>query len=235
MLISRMVSGHFTNPEYSLPNDCINISMGSKKRVLILAPHTDDGEFGCGGTICKWIDRHDIYYVAFSACQTSVPPPFDADVLLQEVKAATNVLGIKRENLILLDYDVRTFNFRRQDILDDILKIKKQISPDVVFMPSLHDIHQDHFTITNEGIRAFKFSSILCYELPWNNFTFNTSCFIRLERDHVASKCKALAEYKSQAHRPYANDDFITSLATVRGVQSGHKYAEAFEVVRWII
>jgi LmbE family N-acetylglucosaminyl deacetylase len=209
--------------------------MKNHKRILILAPHTDDGEFGCGGTICKWIGEYEIYYVAFSACQKSVPPPFDADVLLREVKSATQVLGIKSENLILLDYDVRTFNYRRQDILEDILKIKKQISPDIVFMPSIHDIHQDHFTITNEGIRAFKFCSILCYELPWNNFTFNTSCFINLEENQLETKCKALAEYKSQAHRPYATEEFISSLAKVRGVQSGHKYAEAFEVVRWIL
>jgi len=205
------------------------------KKILVLAPHTDDGEFGCGGTICKLIAENEVFYMAFSACQKSVPPPFDADVLLKEVKAATNVLGIKKENLILLDYDVRTFNYRRQDILEDILKIKKNISPDIVFMPSIHDIHQDHYTITNEGIRAFKFSSVLCYELPWNNFNFNTSCFIKLRNEELESKCKALAEYKSQAHRPYANSDFITSLAKVRGVQSGHKYAEAFEVIRWII
>ncbi len=205
------------------------------KRILIMAPHTDDGEFGCGGTICKLSAENEIYYVAFSACQKSVPPPFDENVLLQEVKSATSILGIKHENLILLDYDVRTFNYRRQDILDDILKIKKQISPDIVFMPSIHDIHQDHYTITNEGIRAFKFSSVLCYELPWNNFTFNTSCFIKLKNEQLLTKCHALAEYKSQAHRPYATEEFITSLATVRGVQSGHKYAEAFEVVRWII
>lgn len=205
------------------------------KRILVMAPHTDDGEFGCGGTICKLIGENEVYYVAFSACQKSVPPPFDENVLLQEVKSATGILGLKNENLILLDYDVRTFNYRRQDILDDILKIKRQLSPDIVFMPSINDIHQDHYTITNEGIRAFKFSSVLCYELPWNNFMFNTSCFIKLKEEQLRTKCKALAEYKSQAHRPYATEEFITSLATVRGVQSGHKYAEAFEVVRWII
>lgn len=209
--------------------------MIKNKKILILAPHTDDGEFGCGGTISKLIGDNEIFYVAFSACQKSVPPPYDSEVLLREVKTATGVLGIKVENLILLDYDVRTFNYRRQEILDDILHIKKQIAPDLVFMPSLHDIHQDHFTITNEGIRAFKFSSVLCYELPWNNFNFNTSWFFKLNNEHLATKCKALEEYRSQAHRPYANSEFIMSLAHVRGVQSGHKYAEAFEVVRWIM
>ena len=209
--------------------------MIKNRRILVLAPHTDDGEFGCGGTINKLLEENEVFYVAFSACQKSVLPPYDADVLKKEVVTATAVLGIKKENLTLLDYDVRTFSYRRQDILEDILKLRKEVEPDIVFMPTQKDIHQDHFTITNEGMRAFKFSSILCYELPWNNFSFNTSCFIPLEQKHLDVKCDALSAYKSQAHRPYANQDFIKSLAKVRGVQSGHPFAEAFELVRWII
>ena len=209
--------------------------MIKNRRILILAPHTDDGEFGCGGTINKLLEENEVFYVAFSACQKSVLPPYDADVLKKEVVTATAVLGIKKENLTLLNYDVRTFSYRRQDILDDVLKLRKEVEPDIVFMPTQNDIHQDHFTITNEGMRAFKFSSILCYELPWNNFSFNTSCFIPLEQKHLDVKCEALSAYKSQAHRPYANHDFIKSLAKVRGVQSGHPFAEAFELVRWII
>lgn len=210
--------------------------MIQNKRILVLAPHTDDGELGCGGTIARLIEEgNELFYVAFSACRQSVLPQFPEDVLTIEVKAATQVLGIQPQNLILLDYEVRTFNYRRQEILDDILKIKKEIKPDLVFMPGVNDIHQDHFTITNEGIRAFKFSGILCYELPWNNFSFNTSCFIKLTTGQLKKKSAAMAEYKSQAHRSYANSDFITSLARVRGVQSGTEYAEAFEIIRWIV
>ena len=99
-------------------------------------------------------------------------------------------------------------------------------------MPSINDIHQDHFTIANEGIRAFKWSTILCYELLWNNFNFNTSCFFSLEDKHIKTKLEALAEYKSQMHRPYANEEFIRGLAKTRGVQSGNQYAETFEIVR---
>lgn len=205
-------------------------------RILVLAPHTDDGEFGCGGAINKFLNSgSEVYYAAFSACQISVIEGFPSDILITEVKAATKTLGIKPENLILFDYDVRTFNYRRQEILEDIIRLKKEIKPDLVFMPSVNDIHQDHYTIAFEGIRAFKFSTILCYEMPWNNFTFNTTSFVTLDEVNIQAKIDALAEYKSQAHRPYANEEFIRSLARTRGVQIDKKYAEVFEVTRWII
>lgn len=210
--------------------------IASLKKVLVLAPHTDDGELGCGGTIARMIENGiDVYYVAFSACEISVPDGFPKDILIREVKQATNKLGIKPENLKLLKYDVRTFNYHRQAILDDILNLKKEIAPDLIFIPALHDIHQDHATIANEAFRAFKFSNILCYELPWNNLNFNTTLFVKLEERHIEIKKTAMREYKSQAHRSYANDLFIQSLAITRGVQSGNTYAEVFEVIRLIM
>jgi LmbE family N-acetylglucosaminyl deacetylase len=206
------------------------------KTILILAPHTDDGEFGCGGIIAKMLEQgDDVFYAAFSACEQSVLKEFPSDILITEVKAATKVLGIKSENLILFDYPVRTFNYRRQEILEELVTLKKNIKPDIVFMPSQNDIHQDHNTIAQEGLRAFKFNSILCYEVLWNNITFNTSSFVHLEERHIKKKIDALKEYKSQAHRPYANEEFIRSLARVRGVQIGCDYAETFDVIRWII
>jgi LmbE family N-acetylglucosaminyl deacetylase len=210
--------------------------LNQKKRILILAPHTDDGEFGCGGSIAKFISEgHDVYYAAFSACQQSVLPQFPSDILITEVKEATQILGIRPDNLILFDYDVRTFGYRRQDILDDLIRLRSEIQPDLIFMPSILDVHQDHKTIAEEGMRAFKFNSILSYELPWNNFTFTTSSFVHLTEEDVRVKVKALSAYQSQAHRPYSDEDFIRSLARTRGVQIGTRYAEVFELVRWII
>jgi LmbE family N-acetylglucosaminyl deacetylase len=208
------------------------------KRILVLAPHTDDLEFGCGGTIAKLAEKarnNDIFCAAFSACKQSVRKEFPEDILITEIKAASELLGLKSENLRLFDYTVRTFNYKRQEILDDILRLKAEIQPDIVFIPALTDLHQDHFTIAQEGFRAFKFSSLLSYELPWNNLSFNTASFMKLEDKHVQLKIDAIAEYKSQAHRPYANEEFIKALARTRGVQINTHYAECFEVIRWIL
>lgn len=207
-----------------------------KKKILILAPHTDDGELGCGGAIAKFIaEGAEVHYVAFSICTRSLPPHLAPNTLELEVKAATKILGIPPSNLILFDFDVRRFKEFRQDILEELVKIKSKLEPDLVFMPTLNDIHQDHQAIAEEGLRAFKNTSILAYELPWNNLTFNTAGFIRLEESHIAKKIEALNAYNSQKHRSYLNSNFIRSLATTRGVQINTAFAEAFEVIRWVV
>jgi len=206
------------------------------KRILVLAPHTDDGELGCGASIKKWIDGgNTVYYAAFSACELSVPGHLPKDILIQEVKKATAVLGVLPERLILYNYAVRTFNFNRQDILQNLIELRNSLQPELVLMPSLQDIHQDHGTIAAEAVRAFKETSILSYELPWNNLSFQTTCFVPVTEEAVETKVAALAQYESQQHRPYANGEFIRSLARTRGVQIGERYAEVFEVVRWIL
>lgn len=207
-----------------------------KKRILVLAPHTDDGELGAGGSINRFINEdREVYYVAFSTAEESLPEGFPKDILSKEVKKATAVLGVKKENLIIFDHQVRKLNYVRQDILENLVKIKKDIKPDLVFMPSLHDVHQDHSTIAQEGLRAFKDTSILGYELLWNNLSFDTTSFVKLDYQNVESKYNALQEYKSQNGRKYMSRDFIFSHLKTRGVQASCDYAEAFEVIRWII
>jgi len=210
--------------------------MNIVKRALILAPHTDDGEFGCGGSIARLVrEGKEVYYVAFSTAEESVPEPWPKDILKTEVKEATKRLGIPEENRIIFNFKVRELSYHRQEILEEMVKIKTSIGPDIVFLPSTNDLHQDHFTVSMEGIRAFKNLTILGYEIPWNNIQFQAEAFIILSEEDIDKKIYALDAYNSQKGRSYANEEFIRSLARTRGVQIGARYAEAFEVIRWVI
>ena len=119
--------------------------------------------------------------------------------------------------------------------LEELVKLKRTLSPDLVLMPSPRDLHQDHSTVSQEGLRAFKTTTILAYELIWNNLDFNTTAFVRLEEANIDAKFMALTHYESQSDRKYMQKDFIKSLAHVRGVQVGCEFAECFEVIRWMI
>lgn len=210
--------------------------MLKNKRIMVLAPHTDDGELGCGGTIARAISEGAVvYYIAFSTAEASVPDGFARNQLEKEVREATSLLGIPEDQLFVYKYQVRKLNYVRQEILEELIRLRAIIQPEVVFLPSSEDIHQDHVTIYKEGVRAFKHSSLFGYELLWNNLSFSTDCFIKLEPEQLETKICALSAYKTQEGRHYMRPEFIRSLATVRGTQINEMYAEAFEVVRLIL
>jgi N-acetylglucosamine malate deacetylase 1 len=205
------------------------------KRALVLAPHTDDGEFGCGGTMARLIENGtEVRYVAFSIATRSLPEGFAPDTLAREVAEATAELGIPPENLTVHDFDVRTFPENRQAILELLIELWNDWEPEIVFQPSLHDIHQDHQTIAAEGLRAFKRTTILGYEIPWNNFDFAYQAYFALEKRHLEKKSAALAKYASQQHRRYANSEYVWNVARTHGINVNREYAEVFQVYRVI-
>ena len=203
------------------------------ERVLVLAPHTDDGEFGAGGTMARLVEQGaDVRYVAFSIATRSLPEGFAPDTLAREVKEATAELGISPSNLTVHDFDVRTFPEHRQDILELLVALWEDWPPDAVFQPSFHDIHQDHQVIAAESLRAFKRTTILGYEIPWNNFDFAYQAYVSLEKTHIERKVAALAKYASQRHRRYSDPEYIWNVARTHGINVNREYAEVFEVYR---
>ena len=172
-------------------------------RALVLAPHTDDGEFGCGGTMARLVEEGcEVRYVAFSIATRSLPEGFAPDTLAREVREATAELGIPESHLTVHDFDVRTFPERRQDILELLVALWEEWRPEVVFQPAHHDVHQDHQTVAQEGLRAFKRTTILGYEIPWNNFDFSYGAYISLEEAHVARKVAAVRALRVPAAPP---------------------------------
>ena len=210
--------------------------MTGHKRILVLAAHTDDGELGCGGSIARYCrEGSEVFYAAFSTCSQSLPGNLPVDTLDGECKTATDMLGIKKDNLFILDFEVRKFPAVRQEILERLIVLKKQLDPDLVFVPSVFDMHQDHGVIHAEGLRAFKNVAILGYELPWNHTRFDSNYFIKLTPEDIRKKVKAINAYRSQSHRNYMQEEIILSLARVRGVQVNSEFAEAFELYRMSI
>lgn len=205
------------------------------KRVLVLGSHTDDAEFGCGGTMAKMVGEDaKVFCVAFSAAEESIPDEMPRTTTREEAKKAILVLGLQPEQFRILEYPVRHFPEYRQAILDDMIDLRDELHPDLVFLPSIADTHQDHQVIAAEGFRAFKKASILGYEIHWNIMTFTTNCFVKLTDKQLARKVGAVSHYISQLGRPYVDDEFIRSWARMRGGQIGTEYAEAFEVIRWV-
>jgi len=195
------------------------------KNVLVLSPHTDDGELAAGGTIARFIhEGSNVTYIALSA-----PRP----ELHEECWKCLEVLGV--DDYSILDFPRRIFPEKRQEILQYIYDYNAENDVDLVLTPSTQDLHQDHQTVTREAMRAFKNSSILGYELPWNHIVFNENCYISLDEEHVEKKLLALSQYKTQETRHYFNMDYLKGLMRSRGVHIKSKFAESFEVIKLVL
>jgi LmbE family N-acetylglucosaminyl deacetylase len=206
------------------------------KRVLVLCAHTDD-EVACSGSISKFVRQgSNIHYVALSRCEESLPRKYPSETLFVECSNALNELDIPENRRHIYNLPVRNLPSYRQEILDIFRELDKTVDPDLVLMPSFHDVHQDHQVVCTEGYRAFKYTTILGYEVIHNNLTFKHSAFIKLSSQDLAVKIRSASCYKSQEdlERTYMSYDFIHALAKIRGAQCNTEYAEGFEIVRII-
>ena len=205
------------------------------KRALVLSPHTDDSELGCGGTVARWLDDGvDIFTAVFSSAEASLPPGSGPGRLTGECHRALDSLGVSQDNRFMFDFPVREFGYHRQDVLDRMVVLAREVQPDVVLVPSGSDLHQDHAVVHQESLRAFRHLTMLGYELPWNHIAFAAQAFVILDEQHVRRKWEALTMYASQLElgRHYFSYEFIESMARVRGVQVKARFAEAYETIR---
>lgn len=190
-------------------------------KVLFVGAHTDDVELGCGGTIAKFKELgHKVTVLALSTCGLAE--------LEDEFMNSTGSLSVSG---IFYRYDVREFPKQRQLILNDLLQFK---GFDMVFTHSHNDCHQDHKVVFEECLRAFKNTTILAYELPWNNTMSQLNYFVKIERVHLDAKWEALCRYKTQSHRHYMDYAFIESWAQFMGSKVCGGFAEGFEVIKMI-
>lgn len=197
--------------------------------ILLLAPHADDVELGCGATVARFVkEGHNLLWVVFT----------DEQELNREHMEAIKEIGVKNGSHLAFDFTLRQLSERRQEALDRLVALNSKFKPDLVIGPSLHDFHQDHQVVANEMVRAFKTSaSIICYELPWNHISFDVQLLTKLNGQHVQAKVNMLEKFKSElvVRAEYFSPQLMRGMALLRGSQAGTAYAEAFEVLRWVL
>jgi LmbE family N-acetylglucosaminyl deacetylase len=199
------------------------------KRVIGISPHADDLELGAGGTVCKWASEGvEVIHIIFSTLK-------QREIRTPEIYAANEKLGLDKSQIAIYDFENRRFDVRRQQILQLFSDAVKMFGADAVLVPSSFDVHQDHQIVHNEAIRAFKNTTILGYEDPWNMYKSDLRLTVGLEPKYIRAKCRAMEAHKNQAHRPYMDKTFVVGMAMMRGKMIGQQLAENFEVVRWIL
>lgn len=199
-----------------------------EKRILLVGAHPDDIEISCSGTIAKYQSRT-------SACKSIIFAPCLEDPLnkgiLEEYEKSMKMLGIKEA--LHHNYPRDILENYIQEIRDLLHNLKQSFNPEVIFCPSLNDLHQDHRAIASACQTIFRDSAtVLSYEIVRSTVNFTPNLYVSLSQANMKFKLQLLKNYKTQARRSYFKPEIVKSIAIYRGCQVIVQYAEAFEIWR---
>lgn len=188
---------------------------------LFVVSHVDDAEISCAGLISKLKTRGDhVKVISLSSVYGGVD-------LLDEFTASMTTLEVEFQA-----YNIETRRFNANVNHINKLIYDKVKGYDFVITHDPLDRHDDH-RILAEQVRRVYNGNLFTFIAPHNG-NEDPNYFVELTEEQLEKKIAALACYKSQAHRPYMDPEFIRSWARYNGIKCGKLYAEGFKVVRLV-
>lgn len=200
------------------------------KRIFFLGAHPDDIELGCGALIAQISKKTDILSITLSDNQKNP----SLTHLVDEHYRSMGILGVPKEKIILGSFETRRFPQLRQEILEFLINLNHKFEPDIIFVHTRSDLHQDHVTVTEEALRAFRGISIFGYDVIRSSYGFFPSFMVEVSEKDVEMKLKALAEYHTYADKYYFKPDITRATLIRHGAIAERPYAEAFDILRVI-
>jgi LmbE family N-acetylglucosaminyl deacetylase len=206
-------------------------------KILVIAPHPDDEVLGMGGTIKKLSKKNKIILCVVSEGATAqYKDKKMIKVRRDSCKKTAKILGISQT--IFLDYPDMRLNLSHLDINKKLEEIIEKYRPEIVYTAPKNDLNLDHQIVFNSTLVACRPKSgvkqILCYEIQGNTkVPFAPNVFENIEKE-FPYKIKGFKMYESEIEE-FPNPRSIAAienLAIQRGVESGTKKAEAFELIR---
>ncbi len=198
------------------------------KRALFIGAHPDDIELGCGALIANINSTSEVMCVTLSDNQKN--PALTH--LPEEHYRSMATLGVPEKNVILGQFETRRFPEFRQEILEYMIQLNKTFQPEIVFVHTKADIHQDHGTITEEALRAFRGTSVLGYDVLRSSYGFFPNFLVEVTERDVECKIAALSCYHTYDSKYYF-DPGITRATMIRhGALAERPFAEGFDMLR---
>jgi LmbE family N-acetylglucosaminyl deacetylase len=198
------------------------------KRVLFIGAHPDDIELGAGALIHHITSCSDVLCVTLSDNQKN---PLLKSVV-EENYASMNVLGIPKEKVIVGKFTTRNFPDARQDILEYMLKLRRDYQPEIIFVHSKQDVHQDHNVITDEALRAYRGITVLGYDVIRSSYGFFPHFLAEVNEEDVNKKIEALSQYKTYADKYYFSPELLRAIMVRHGSFAEVPFAEGFDILR---
>jgi len=200
-----------------------------KLRIVVTGGHPGDPECGCGGTIARYTDLgHDVVLLYLNRGDPSETASRPAStVRVEEAKRACEIL--KARPVFADQIDAHAIvDFEHYAAFRKLLEAEQ---PDVVFTHWPIDNHADHRAMSNLAydawVRLGRKFSLYYYEVSNGEDTeqFNPTHYVDISQTEPRKRQACNAHASQRPDRFYALQSMITQM---RGVESGHKHAEAY-------
>ncbi len=198
------------------------------KRVLFLGAHPDDIELGCGALIHHIVPATELLCVTLSDNQKN---PALKNVV-KEAYQSMAILGVSKDCVRFGPFTTRVFPQDRQQILEYLLDLRSEYQPDIIFVHSEHDVHQDHRTITDESLRAFRGITVLGFDVVRSSYGFFPHFLVEVNEQDVEAKVEALSQYETYRDKYYFNRELTRSILVRHGALAERPFAEGFDILR---
>jgi LmbE family N-acetylglucosaminyl deacetylase len=200
------------------------------KKVCFIGAHPDDIELGAGALIAHIAKLTEVLCITLSDNKQNPELQNVAD----ECRKSMAVLGVPDDHVTFGGFETRRFPQVRQEILEYLIQMNRSFHPDIVFTHTRADIHQDHATVTEEALRAFRGTTVLGFDVLRSSYGFFPNFLVDVTKEDVEKKIEALAQYKTYANKYYF-DPAITRATMIRhGAIAERPYAEGFDILRII-
>ena len=199
------------------------------KTILALAPHPDDLEIGCGGTLAKHVARGDEVHIYVA---TAGEVGGAAETRRAEQIASAKILGVTE--IHWGSFEDTHLPASSQALMAELESIVQKLNPNTVYVNHLDDTHQDHREMAQVARSVTRYvPNVLCYETP-STIGFEPTVYMDTS-DTLNLKLQALEAHQSQVERTHVRLNIIEiAMATAhfRGVQGKMSCAEAFVPIR---
>lgn len=198
------------------------------KRVLFLGAHPDDIELGAGALIHNIRSRSEILCATLSDNQKNP----DLLYVVEEHRASMSILGVPKDHDLIETFETRKFPDARQEVLEYMLKLRREFKPQIIFCHSQNDIHQDHNVVTQEALRAYRGLTVLGFDVVRSSYNFFPHFFVEVTAQDVEKKIEALAQYKTYHDRYYFDPALLRATMIRHGALAERDFAEGFDILR---
>ena len=201
--------------------------------VLVLAPHADDEALGCGGAIALHCRQGDPVRIVFATDGRAGDPLGHyancdyREVRRAEARKAGEILGVR--DLTFWDYQDGKLA-EVEDLADRLARLLAVERPDVIYRPSVREVHPDHWALAVAVDRALE--TYRDAVAPYAYEIWST-----VQPTHVID-ITAVWEQKQQAIEQYQSqvvyNDYLHKISGLNAYRAMYlptaRYMEAFEV-----